>query len=413
MDQTSVSHPRLSALVLVLVLAAAAPPFAAQQVLVVGAVPAPGVEYIDLQKAVMAAPPGATLLLRAGDYGGFFLPSKSLHFTAEPGAVVRLSTSIVFHLDADETVTLRGIDFHSDASMALQISECAGPVWIEDAEIDQGSHAAAGALAIVDSPSVTLVRTRVVGPLLQTALRIVATDGATTHVDAFDCEFIGGKGKSEVPLSPNAGGAVMIDGGTLYASGTAIRGGDAGFYDDPQFGCWQGTGGPGVRFVAAATPSLLAAQDTTITGGAGSTACGAPAVDGPATTGPGTLVPIAGTPRALVTNSPVREGFTATLAFHGAAGELALLAIGAPVVGSGASTWHTFASPVLIGAPLQVLVAGFVPPSGVLGKSFVVQELGLGVEGFAVHAQPVFAQLGAASAQLGAPAQFVLLEAEL
>lgn len=396
-------------------LASLAAPALAQNVIVVAPTPGPGVDSTDIASAVAQAPSGSTLLLRAGTYGGFFVPaSKSLHLTADHGAQVTLTVpSIVFQLEADDVFSLRGIDFAATTTTPLTVSGCQGAVWIEDCEIHATAGPLSGAMTVIDSPSVTLVRTKLFAAEHGRALFARAAANSQTNVHAFGCEFHGGVGSLTQSTVLDGGDAVRLEGAQFFASDSLIRGGDGISNQLLGVGCLQSAGGDGIAFVAGAHPNGAALLASQLQGGAGATACGGPAVDGVPFSGPGTVTALAGSPRGLGVNSPVREGGNASLQFAGASGEFALLAIGQPSVGSGAGTWSNLLAPVLVGAPLTVFAVGAVPPSGTLATSIPIQELGAGVEGFALHAQPAFVSIAAASVQLGAPTQIVLLDQAL
>jgi hypothetical protein len=389
----------------------------AQSVLVVGAVPGPGVEYVDLQKAVMEAPSGSTLLLRGGDHGGFFLGTsnaKTLHLVADVGATPTLTVpSIVLNLSAEHALTLRGIDFRVNSSTALTISGCKGPVWIEDGQFDSSAANLPTAVHVRNSPAVAFVRTNIIGPIRGRALIARGEPGTPTTVSLFDCDLRGGKGFEFENGGLNGGPGLRLDGAQVLPSGSVIRGGDGYSYDHPLVGCLSGKGGDGVEFLAGAYPNELVLLASSLHGGAGANLCGGPPIDGVPFAGPGSVMTLVGSPRELLVNSPVREGESALLQFAGASGELAVLALGKPSIGFGAATWGELLAPVLVGAPLSTFVAGFLPQSGVLVNSIQIQELGLGIEGYALHAQPAFVSIGGASAQLGAPTQIVILEQTL
>ncbi|TAJ18616.1 MAG: hypothetical protein EPO68_07595, partial [Planctomycetota bacterium] len=71
-----------------------APLASAQQLITVGPAAGAGIDFTDLQSAVLAADPDATILVKAGDYAGFLAADKSLHFVAESGAEVRITSGV-------------------------------------------------------------------------------------------------------------------------------------------------------------------------------------------------------------------------------------------------------------------------------------------------------------------------------
>jgi hypothetical protein len=383
----------------------------AQNLVVVGPAPGPGIDHTDLQSAVLAAGNDGTVIVKSGDYAGFFAGHKSLTLAAEAGAVVRVtSPSIVLHVQSNQRFVLRGLDFVGGGSSALQIADCAGPVWLEDCTVDHAGATMPFGFTVNDCASVALVRSRFHGPAGEPALRLYSEDVDPNHVYAFDSEFVGGTGLVGQPFGFQHGEAgVFVQDSTFYASGCTIRGGAGVLIPTSAIGCVQGMGGPGLRLDASEGVPHLYTLASSIQGGSGASGCGPAPIDGPALVGTFAGQTLAGGTRGLVADSPVREGQTLGLSFSGAPGELALVLAGTP--SNAAFSGLPYLAPQLIGAPLQLLVAGSVPASGVLGLALTIAELGVGIEALGLHMQPAFIDTLAQSGQLGTPSHIVLVDA--
>lgn len=382
----------------------------AQQLITVGPAAGPGVDFTNLQAAVLAADPDATILVRAGDYDGFLASNRSLHIVAEVDAVVRIVSGVtIFGLDAQQSITLRGIEFGADADTAITIGSGAGSVWIEDSTIDVGARSLLGALVVHGCASVVLKNTQVVGPYHRPALRIFSNAGPTA-VHAFDSTLVGGQGDPALIGAQDGAAAVEVNGAAFFAGGCTLTGGAGSHFIDPWFGCEQGAGGAGLALAAGPGPAQIGLLDTLVQGGSGADGCGSLPLHGPDMTGSGDVLPLPGAQRTLTANSPVREGQTLALSLAAPQGEFALLLLGAPAAtATGILAWNTWNAPLLLSASASLFSLGFVPASGPLDLGITVGELG--VEAVSVFAQPVFIDFPAGAARAGSTAGVALIDA--
>lgn len=96
----------------------------------------PGAQFTDIQSAIDNVADGGVLLIRPGTYPAFQLDGRSMALLADPGVAVD-GHVLVANTAAHQAVTLRGFDFTgigvvAQAPFSLQVSGCAGPVWLEN-----------------------------------------------------------------------------------------------------------------------------------------------------------------------------------------------------------------------------------------------------------------------------------------
>lgn len=386
-------------------------PFA-QELITVGPSAGPGIDFTNLQAAVDAATADATILVRAGEYQGFLVSQKSLHFVAETGASVRIVSGVtIFGLDAQQSVTLRGIDLWTDTDTVLSIGSGSGSVWIEDATIDVADQTLLDAIVVNGCASVVLAGVDVRGPYRTAALRVFG-NAAPAAVHVFDSQLRGGNGDPSLVGFQDGAAAAEVHGASFFASGSTITGGDGSHLVDPWFGCAQGAGGSGLAMSAGTSVAQVGVLDTAVQGGSGAEGCGSLPMHGPDYSGSGDLLTLPGAHRTLAVNSPVREGETLSLSLGGAPGEFALLLLGAPAATlTGPAAWSAWNAPLLLSANASAFVLGAVPASGALELSFPVAELG--VDALTVAAQSAFLDFGAGGVRIGPTASVALIDAAL
>ena len=146
----------------------AAPVFA-QDVWVVDDVAGPGVDFTEIQAAVLAAGDGDVIVVGGGTYGSFAIEGKSLVVTADLGAAVVIREVVpfgstppatqvrVFNLDPDDDVVLRGLIISPDPNVgsflgSLSLEDNSGDVLIEDCQVT-GNSLLFGPLVIGGTPA--------------------------------------------------------------------------------------------------------------------------------------------------------------------------------------------------------------------------------------------------------------------
>lgn len=117
------------------------------QAFVVDAANGPGSNFTNLATAIATVPDGAVLRVRAGNYGGFTIASKSLTILGEPGATLTnlLLGPTIENLQAHQSVWIRGFDLQSFFSGAgvirLTCRNNLGAVHLTELGVLQGSLA--------------------------------------------------------------------------------------------------------------------------------------------------------------------------------------------------------------------------------------------------------------------------------
>ena len=281
-----------------------------------------GVDFIEIQDAVNGAAEGDVILVRTGNYDPVVVSGKSLTIQAEFGSMVRLVDPCnctvsgfpmleVRDLAAGQEVFIRGLVvggsyFHPFGFPveAVRVSNNNGAVWFENTRVADTNNFTIQGIVVSNSVGVTFSRCIVsqngswgVPPsFFGHGLEVI-----DSNVAMFACTVNGGESAGR-----QGGDAVVVDGGTFYASGSSFLGGDGG--NGTGFTPDGADGGDGLRVEDGA---LVRLQDSTILGGAGGTA-GSGGIDGVAGQSTqivsGALVPVIGTARTLVEASPVRAG---------------------------------------------------------------------------------------------------------
>ncbi len=118
----------------------AAPVAAQPALLVVDAAGGPGSSFRTIQDAVVAAPPGARILVRAGDYAGVRIDGKPLTIVGEPGVVLSnfsFAAIQVVNIPAGADCTVSGLAVNRPApyaTVAVWVDDCQGRVLLDSLE---------------------------------------------------------------------------------------------------------------------------------------------------------------------------------------------------------------------------------------------------------------------------------------
>lgn len=343
-------------------------PFARAEVLVVDSFGGP---YVQIFDAIADASPGDTILVRTGGYIGFEVDGASVAIVADKDAVVTIDGMIeIRNLAAGQAALLHGLLVQPGTSGAgIRVTNCAGPVWIEDTSVGQSylTTVPVPAVLVNASASVALQRCDLLGSrALGTTPGGHGVSATNSTVHLLETTSTGGEGSS----TGTAGAGVRLSGGTLFASGGAIVGGEGALGGGLPSCSDGGDGGIGLQLVGAAPTATL--RDVDVAGGAagGATEPCLPGADGPAIDAPaGAVTTSPFTARALVVDGPLRSGETFLAALTGVPGDVAFLvasAIQAPTVFP--------AGGALAGGPLFPSLASYVlVPLGVVDISGTLQ----------------------------------------
>lgn len=405
---------------------ALAPLAAAVDVLIVGAG-----GYPTIQAAVDLAQEGDVVLVRGGG-GAFTITGKSVSVIADLGGVqAGVGRVVVQGLAPGQTVVLRGLSAYALNQEPLLATGNAGAVRVLESKfVCQGTLAGSGGpgARIDSSADVALVGCDVRGGTGTPGINQGPYPGRTglittgSRIALHDTRIEGSWGGSSTQITGNwtggaPGGAGLEATGTeLVIVGSRIHGGHGGGghsvstcggYSWPTAG---GGGGDALRLIGTSTANLLDAALLPGTGGTGGSAPCGPAqdgVDGDAVEGaPGASTTIPGSRRALEVDAPAHEGEAVALAFHGVAGDQAILVV------SDANAWSfepLLHGSLLLAAPLRRVPLGVVPGSGTLDQTLTVPELGTGVAGRVQHAQAIGIDL-AGERWLSGPAVLAFLD---
>jgi len=355
---------------------AALAPLGRADVLVVDASNGPGADFTAIGAAIAAAADGDVLLVRDGLYSFALVDGKSLVIQAEATATVTVDGGItVRNLGAGQSVVVRGIDaVAGQLGAALDVSNCAGAVLVEDAELSGTGRFVpfpGGGVAVTSSASLVLARSTVHPFEHQFLNPGLLVNGSTVTLHASTVHGVKGFDQAG---PPNAGGkGVRLAGSTLRATDSTIVGGAGGDYTGAPSLCADGgAGGTGLELVNGSSATLYA---TDVLGGPGGLTSGTCSVGptGPTTDVDGTSS-LAGFAQGLgeiVVESPVRSGVQGFLSVTAEGGAFAWALFGPGV--APALTTPSLLGPLHVPLPLHLAPLGVLPlDSGNLGVSFTL-----------------------------------------
>lgn len=390
-------------------------------VLVVGEVPGPGVDFTDIQQAIDAAVGGEIVLVHAGTYAPFTIQAKALTVVAD-GPVLIPGGLVVQSLLPEQPVVLRGLQAEPEVKPGLAVDGCAGAVWVEACTLRGGQEGGApGGLEAADAHGLTLVRSQVTGGKygnptfgFTNVSGVTALVLSASRAAAWDTTCTGTPGGVEAQDNGGYGGSGVFTklGTHLCATGGLFEGGDGGYgLEEFDFLCGcsfchpGGTGGAGL---VTLTSSLVELRDVQLVAGEGmqdpSSSCqGHDGVPLGGATDDVTL--LEGTSRALTLPAAVREGDPLEVHIQGEPGDATV------VLAAWEADFFELAFGTLSLQPQVVALLGTLPASGELTLQVTAPELGPGVEGLLLVAQPWF-QPAVGSKLLGAPSATVLLDAQ-
>lgn len=369
-------------------------PAAAQTVWVVDAAAGPGADFSAIQPAVDAASTGDLVLIRPGTYAeSVVVDSLGLELQADGGPVV-VNDLAVTGVPGGTHVGVRGLDLAALGS--LDIASCDGPVWIDGMDSPPLSEGGATG-SIVVSDDVVLRDCRLASVFFLTAGLSVRD----SRVLLVDCDLTGGDAFAIPEFAFPGAAGLELQHSVVFAQSSRFVGGAGA---PPDFG----TAGEGGWAITLVSGSHLEALDITTE----------PGLDGTGTvqqepyflSGNSAVRERPFAPRAMTLASPLREGETTTMTFHGRPGDaVTLLVAGQP---SALTDLPRRIGARAIGTPQHVFPMGVVPDSGVLEAPFLAPEVP--GERHLFYLQPVF--LGSRgdvrrSYVHGAPTRVTILDA--
>ena len=188
----------------------------------------PGTDFVNLTVAVDQASPGDTLLMRGHPTQKLVIDGKSLNVVSDTGFTTVFNAIEVKNLAPDQTVVLRGMWSNGQpgslhGSFAVQINDCQGRVWIEDAEFwtrftlyYSGGFRVRNSAAVVFSNCIFDSRGTITGGV---PAALVSENSSVYLLDS----------QVEGPFVSAAGAvapALRLTGGRAYLSGTTVTGRD-------------------------------------------------------------------------------------------------------------------------------------------------------------------------------------------
>ena len=375
--------------------------------------PGPGVDFSSIQAAVNAAVDGDVLLVKSGDYVDLSINGKALTIQAEAGASVRIGTNQpirVLQLAPTKRVLLRGLvirGFHG-----MQLSGCAGPVWVEDCTVNQFRFYEPG-IQVANSDSVALLRTgsrggdgdtffgACDGSLLASAG--LEVDGSSA-VHVFGCTLIGGRGGAchqglcrDDPLPGAPGIAVAAPGGFLFLSDANSTGGSGLCFGEgfPFLDCVPpicSQGGAGLQ-----EDGDVHVLDSSLIGAAAVSTTSPPFTGAPGEDIVGDPDFLRGKALRFEASSPVREGESVALSFEGPPWTPVYLATGS---GPNAHFVENVRGTVLVSELAQIEFVGFTGADGTLETTRDLPDLPAGVDSTLVFYQALYVVNAPAAASM-------------
>lgn len=378
-------------------------------VVVVDAAKGPGFEFATVAQAIDAAAEGDVLLVRQGVYDGTLpmtIDAKSLTIVADTAANVVLTRPLrIVNLAPTQSVVLRGlrIETATDVTDAIELKDNLGSVWIEDTSVT--AFAGRSAFTVSDSTHCVMVRCDGTGgaaPLTGQTFGgrgcFVQALAGTSHLSAFESQFVGGKGRNGIANTHGGTGGIGL-GGALGAAlrfdGVTITGGPGG---DQSFSglfgpLFSGNGGWGLLLNPApqGPTGPITLRDTTLSGGA-------PGVASAPNSATGAFGQPLSDPQGLVTNlpgssghyeveSPGRAGQSVMLTLAGQPNDVVLL-FGAPRASNQPIEPFGSSGPLVLSLPMTYLATIPLGPSGALAAPVAIPQLPAGIEGVTLVTQP-------------------------
>jgi len=360
----------------------------AQDVLVVGPAPGPGIDFVEVQQAIAAAEDGDAIVILPGEYDGqVVLQDRQLVLagvTGPGGERPILAGLTVSDLAAARATVVRGLDIRPSffGPNSLTVEQCAGPVLVEDCAVVDLFGSQYDAPLVEDSEHVVFTRCALQGPRGFPTTASLSVPGGSglqvtnSSVTLYDGSVTGGHGAQAELFFPlhspaSAGGAgATLSGGTLFVAGSIVTGGAGGDGTTAPGGtsCLPpANGGDGL-----VVDGLLRRLDTTIAAGAAGQAqpCGPAASPGTdlVLLG-GSIVEIPQLLRRLTLSSPAEPGGSVAVDISGAPSEpVVLLQALAPL-----GQWLGGLKGTLAGAPpFTVFALGLLGPTGTLHIDFAL-----------------------------------------
>lgn len=378
----------------------------AQGVLVVGSEAGGTPEFVDVQAALEVASEGAIILVRNGEYPGFVVDGQSVVITNDLqadlfGTAVFDSPIVVRNIGANQSVTLNGLS--SVGGEPLVCEDNSGAIFLQSCFLVANTGQGNGPV-IRDSESVTIMQSTIRGGNDSTILPCFpfcdpeSSSGfglraVRSNVQIYSSTLRGGNSPSA--LIAGGPGLAVVDSQVL-ASGSTISGG-LGYQAVPSspFGDCQ-SGGPGGNAVLLISGNpVLRTYDSDLIPGIGGQLAEAPCVNGPDGVAldivDGSTSVNAGPVRSFFAQAPVQEGEVLHESYSGQPGDLVLLLISASSIP--AVELDGIDLPFHLGGNLFVQNRGFIPASGIKTKDLPISDLGAGLDGFSIYAQPVFVDL--------------------
>lgn len=364
--------------------------------------------YTQIQPAVDAAQDGDLVLVKSGTYSFFQIVDKSLTVVADASAVVQVDGIRVQNLSATRTVVLSGLRANGTSGSlslfsALYLSNNAGSVRALDCSLS-GYYMPAYSYPICASGAGAWIENCQDAVLINCDLtggHSYSDGGAGVYaigsrIAMYECTLHGGAGGSSDWWcygygDGNLGGTgCEVHTSSILTSQCTVIGGDGGF--GGHIGTYGGSGGSGAILSSyPAAGAQFRNLECTFAGGiahCGPAGCGYPGI--PFSADPGTLnTTYPGMARRLTTSSVVRELAPVSIQFDGQPGDQVELRI----------TYETgfVLSDALRGVkitrqpkPELVYPVGTVGPSGTISGSWVIPDLGPGVQSQVLILQAVF-----------------------
>lgn len=376
---------------LVVAFAGLLPCLSAQQTWTVAA--AGGAQFTDIGAAVAAAASGDAILVGPGAYVPFVVDGKALVLIGDGATVAQVHNNNnpvppsieIANLAVGQLVQMVGISVShfGPAPAALQVRNCAGTVWVQDAFLDSF---AAPAVAVEQCADVVLVEctgqtsrggvTRNGVPLAFPGAMLV---GSSVRIVGGEYRgssgVLAGPGVPAVTSAAPGGDALLAVDSQVWLVGGGYFGGTGGFF-------WNGTcsvggdGGDAIQLdTAGGTPSLVRAVTPNLQEGSPGfpSSCGAASFGLPVRMLAGSFVLDAGHERLVRCPASLVGPALAGVEVLGRAGDFAVVCAGLP-----APTVAVLGLPLSLAGGANLVTLGVVPigSTGRATLSVPVPQLG-------------------------------------